>query len=78
MSFSMQIVRKGRSQCFQVVLLAMTSDSKTKFVSIANSCNCLVLADHRETVLYVNGCMWSESMAHCLVGVCSNEGEVML
>ena len=24
-----------------------------------------------ETVLYVNGCMWSESMLHCLVGVCT-------
>lgn len=61
-----------------MALLAMTSDSKMKFVCIANSCNCLLLADHGETVLYVNGCMRSESMAHCFAGVCSHEGGVML
>ena len=57
----------------------MTSDSETKFVCIVNSCNyCLLLADHGETVLYVNGCMRSKSMTDCLVAVCSHKGGVML
>ena len=44
-------------------------------VCITNSCNCL-FAGRWE--LYVNDCMWSESMAHCLVGMCSHEGGVTL